>query len=63
MVDARDLKSLDHCGRAGSIPALGTIHISPILGYIHLYLAFQGLAVDCCVLTRYLSGHNQPFFA
>ncbi len=27
LVDAADLKSADHCDRAGSIPALGTIYM------------------------------------
>ena len=27
LVDTRDLKSLDHCDRAGSIPALGTNYL------------------------------------
>ena len=33
LVDTRDLKSLDHCDRAGSIPALGTTYINKIARY------------------------------
>ena len=38
LVDTRDLKSLAPCGRAGSIPALGT----SLLGYKFLVFALWG---------------------
>ena len=34
LVDARDLKSLDHYGRAGSTPAPGTIKINNLLALV-----------------------------
>ena len=42
LVDARDLKSLDHCDRAGSIPALGTKN-SPLVLLAYSLALFIGL--------------------
>ena len=65
MVDTRDLKSLGHCGRAGSSPASGTKGCKDVLVEAHPYFfAFVETKHNClrCVSRNILKKNNNRVF-
>ena len=69
MVDTRDLKSLDHYGRAGSSPVPGTTGMKPIgvtpVGFsITTSYGKKGAVIRCLGIAGLLvnGGTARPFF-